>query len=95
MNEDEKMFKWGLGLAMLVLMLTAALQVCYRAQNRTRGNVHKEIVKIQQEIAIADTNFSSYVGNDILRNLVISIYPKVEVITFNKSIAIEDLPNKE
>ncbi|MBN1325094.1 MAG: hypothetical protein JW974_02660 [Alphaproteobacteria bacterium] len=95
MNEDEKMFKWGLGLAMFVLMLTAALQVCYRTQNRARNNVHKEIVKIQQEIAIADANFSSYVGNEFLRNLVTTIYPKVEVITFNKSVTAAELPNKE
>ncbi|HNY25057.1 MAG TPA: hypothetical protein PKJ33_00710 [Alphaproteobacteria bacterium] len=91
MNEDERMFKLGLAMAMSVLMLTAALQVCYRTQNRARTQVNKEIVKTQQDIAIADASFSAYVGNDILRNMVVRVYPRSEPISFNKSVAIEDL----
>ncbi|HOY47474.1 MAG TPA: hypothetical protein PLZ05_02630 [Alphaproteobacteria bacterium] len=94
-DESEKMFNWGLGLAMFVLMLTAVLQVCYRTQNRVRAQIHKQIVTTQQDIAIADANFSSYVGNEILRNIVMTVYPKAEVITFNKSVSIKDLPNEE
>lgn len=94
-DESEKMFKWGIGLAMSVLMLTAVLQVCYRTQNRARANVNKEIVKTQQEIAIADADFSSYVGNEILRNIVTNIYPKAETISFNKTVTIDNLPGQE
>lgn len=94
-DESEKMFNWGLGLAMFVLMLTAVLQVCYRTQNRVRAQIHKQIVTTQQDIAIADANFSSYVGNEILRNIVMTVYPNAEVITFNKSVSIKDLPNEE
>lgn len=95
MNEDEKMFHWGLGLAMAVFMLTAVLQVCYRVQDKTRARVRKEIVQTQQEIAVAAANFASYVRPEILRNLVTSIYPKSEVISFNKSVAIDELPSRE
>lgn len=94
-DESEKIFKLGLGLAMLVFLLTAALQVCYRTQNRSRARIHKDIVKVQQDIAIADASFSAYVGNEILRDMVVSVYPKAEVITFNKSVKSDELPNKE
>lgn len=95
MNEDEKMFHWGLGLAMFVLMLTAGLQVCYRIQDKNRAHIRREIVKTQQETAVAAANFASFVRPEILRNLVSSIYPKAEVISFNKSISIDELPDKE
>lgn len=95
MGEDEKMFQIGLWACILVSVLAAVLQVCYRTQNRSRNRVRAEIVKTQQEIAVAQANFASYVRPEILRNLVVSVYPKTEVISFHKSVAIDDLPNRE
>ncbi len=95
MGEDEKMFQIGLWACILVSVLAAVLQVCYRTQNRARNRVRAEIVKTQQEIAVAQANFASYVRPEILRNLVVSVYPKTEVISFHKSVAIDDLPNRE
>lgn len=95
MGEDEKMFQIGLWACILVSVLAAVLQVCYRTQNRARNRVRAEIVQTQQEIAVAQANFASYVRPEILRNLVVSVYPKTEVISFHKSVAIDDLPNRE
>ncbi len=95
MREEEKMFQigvWGLG---IVILLTIGLQVCYRTQNSARDRVHTQIVRTQQEIAVAQANFASYVRPEILRNLVVSIHPRAEVISFQKAIAITDLPIKE
>ena len=95
MREEEKMFHIGVWSLGIVVLLTIGLQVCYRTQNKSRERVRSQIVSTQQEIADAQTNFSSYVRPEILRNLVTSIAPKSEVISFNKSVAIEDLPNRE
>ncbi len=95
MNEDERMFQWGIGLAMAVLMLTAGLQVCYRVQDKTRARTRAEIVKTQQETAIAASNFAAYVRPEILRNAVTGLYPNAEVISFKKSISIDELPARE
>lgn len=94
MDESEKMFHWGLLLAGGVLMLTAVLQVCYRVQDKTRARVRADIVKTQQETAVAAANFASYVRPEILRNLVTTIHPRIEVISFNKSVTIDELPNR-
>jgi hypothetical protein len=91
MNEEEKMFQWGLGMAMGVLMLTAVLQVCYRVQDKTRARTRADIVKVQQETAVAQANFASYVRPEILRSVVTSIYPNASVVSFNKSVAIDEL----
>ena len=89
------MFHWGLMMAGAVLMLPAVLQVCYRVQDKTRARVRADIVKTQQETAVAAANFASYVRPEILRNLVTTIHTRVEVISFNKSVTIDELPNRE
>ncbi len=95
MSDDEKMFNIGLWAVGAVIMLTVGLQVCYRTQHRARNHVRAEIVKTQQEIAAMQANFASYVRPEILRNLVVSIAPKSEVIGFHKSVAIDELPFRE
>ncbi len=94
MNEDEKMFQIGLWALGGVFLLTVGLQVCYRTQNRARNRVRAEIVQTQQEIATRQASFASFVRPEILRNLVVSVAPKSEVISFNKTVTAEELPNR-
>jgi len=94
MTEDEKMFHIGMWAFGAVLALTIVLQVCYRTQNKARDRVRREIVATQQETARLAANFASYVRPEILRNVVVSIYPKSEVISFHKSVGIDELPQR-
>lgn len=95
MTEDEKMFQIGLWALGAVVLLTVGLQVCYRTQNRARERTRAEIVRTQQEIALAQANFASYVRPEILRNLVVSVVPNATTIGFHKTVAIEGLPFRE
>lgn len=92
MNEDKKMFHIGLWAWLLVFMLTVILQVCYRTQNNALNRVRRETVQTQQDIAVAQANFASYVRPEILRNLVYSVYPNAEAISFHKLVSVYDLP---
>ena len=95
MHDDEKMFQIGVWSVGIVLMITVVLQVAFRTQNRQINRVRREIVATQQQIAVAEANFAAYVRPEILRNLVVSVAPKSEVISFNKSVAINELKVKE
>lgn len=95
MGEDEKMFQIGLWSCVLVSVLAAILQVCYRTQNRSRNHIRSEIVRTQQDIAVAQANFASYVRPEILRNLVVSVAPKSETISFHKSITVDALDDRK
>lgn len=95
MQDDEKMFQIGIWSLGVVLMLSVVLQVAFRTQNRQINRVRREIVETQQKIAVAEANFAAYVRPEILRNLVVSINPRSEVISFKKAIAIGELPEKE
>ncbi|MGN0917388.1 MAG: hypothetical protein ACI4NZ_04240 [Candidatus Enterousia sp.] len=95
MNEDEKMFQISLWMVGSVLLLTVGLQVCYRTQDRARARIRAETIYTQQEIAARQANFASYVRPEILRNLVVSVAPKSEVISFHKSVQIDQLEPRE
>lgn len=95
MRESEIMFRVGWISIAVVAMLLSTLQVCYDTQNDERNRVRAAIVDAQQEIAVAQANFASYVRPEILRNLVVSISPDAEVVSFHKSVDINDLPNRE
>ncbi len=95
MRESEIMFRVGWIAIAVVAMLLSTLQVCYDTQNDERNRVRAAIVDTQQEIAVAQANFASYVRPEILRNLVVSISPDAEVVSFHKSVEINDLPYRE
>ncbi len=92
MNDDEKMFHIGIWLLGAVFLLTVGLQVCYRTQNKARNRVRRDIVHTQQVIAARQANFASYVRPEVLRSLVDAVSPRVEVISFHKSVSVDDLP---
>ena len=95
MQDDEKMFQIGVWSVGVVLLMTVILQVAFRTQNRQLNRVRREIVVTQQQIAVAEANFAAYVRPEILRNLVTSIAPKSELVSFNKSIAVNQIEFKE
>ncbi len=95
MSEDQKMFQigaWALG---IVFVLMIGLQVGYRTQRRSISRVANDIVKTQQEIAIAQANFASFVRPEVLRNSVLMIAPKSETVSFHKSVLVSQLPDKK
>lgn len=95
MQNDEKIFQIGVWSVGVVLLMTVILQVAFRTQNRQLNRVRREIVATQQQIAVAEANFAAYVRPEILRNLVVSIVPKSELVSFNKSIAVNEIGFKE
>lgn len=95
MQDDEKMFQIGVWSVGVVLLMSVILQVAFRTQNRQLNRVRREIVATQQQIAVAEANFASYVRPEILRNLVVSIVPKSEVVSFNKSVAVNEIEFKK
>ena len=95
MNEEEKMFRIGSAMLIFVIALTVALQVCYRTQNNERRHVREKIRDAQQDIALAQTDFATLVRPENLRNAMdISGPSKVEAISFNKSVEIQELPDR-
>lgn len=95
MQDDEKMLQFGVWAIGVVLLATVVLQVAFRTQNRQINRVRRQIVETQQQIAVAEAGFASLVRPEVLRNMVVSITPKAEVISFNKSVSVNELAIKE
>lgn len=95
MNEEEKMFQIGLWSMLGMFMLAVMLQVCYRTQDRALRQVRDDAVQVQQQIAAATANFASYVRPEVLGNIVSGVFPRAEVVGFQKTVSIDQLPLRE
>ena len=95
MSEDEKMQHIGYWSVAVMFFLTVILGAMSRTQNREINHVRRNIVKMQQQIAVAEAQFASYVRPESLRSMVVTIEPKSEVVSFKKSVAIDSLSNRK
>lgn len=92
MQDDEKMFNIGWISLVVVVGFVAFLQVCYREQNKNIRNVRNEIENTKHELEIAETKFSTLSSSDSLRNSVTGINPKATVVSFSKTVHIDEIP---
>ena len=92
MRDDEKMFSIGVSMLMGVMFLIVFLQVCYRVQNSNLNDVRRNMENTQHEYDIARTRFSTLSSADSLRGSVVGINPKAEVVSFSKTVNIDDIP---
>jgi len=92
MRDDEKMFNIGVAMLLGVVFLIVFLQVCYRVQNNNLKSVRNEMETTKQETDIAGTKFSALSSADSLRGSVVGINPRVETVSFSKTVHIDNIP---
>ena len=95
MRDDEKMFSLGVAMFVGIVCLIVFLQVCYREQNKNLKDVRRDIDVAKQEYALAETRFSALSSADSLRGSVVEINRNVEVVSFSKTVNINDIPMVE
>lgn len=92
MRDDEKMFNLGVAMFVGIVCLIVFLQVCYREQNNNLKSVRRLADVARQDYAIAETKFSALSSADSLRSSVVGINPNAEVVSFSKTLRIDDIP---
>ncbi|MCQ2568235.1 MAG: hypothetical protein MJ163_01375 [Alphaproteobacteria bacterium] len=95
MRDDEKMFNIGLTMVFAVICLIAFLQVCYRVQENNLKSVRQSLETTKQEYDIAGTKFSALSSAGLLRASVAEINPKMETVSFSKTVHIDEIPMVE
>lgn len=95
MKDDEKIFRFGIGMVAAMFFIGIMLQVFYRAQSRERARTNAEIVRVQQETAEAQARLSAFVRPEVLRSVTSGMYPRFESIGFKKNINATDIPMRE
>jgi len=95
MQDDEKMFNIGVTMVVSIVCLIAFLQVCYRVQENNLKSVRRSLETTKQEYDIAGTKFSALSSAGLLRASVAEINPKMETVSFSKTIHIDDIPMVE
>ena len=92
MRDDEKMFNIGTIMLMAVVFLIVFLQVCYRVQNSNLDAVRRSMDNTQHEYDIAKTKLSALSSADSLRGSVVGVNPKAEIVSFSKTVHIDNIP---
>ena len=95
MRDDEKMFNIGVTMLCCIVCLVAFLQVCYRVQDNNLKSVRQSMENTKQEYDIAGTKFSALSSAGLLRASVSEINPKMETVSFSKTVNINDIPMVE
>ncbi|MFQ6695878.1 MAG: hypothetical protein ACLRFP_03940 [Alphaproteobacteria bacterium] len=95
MQDDEKMFNIGVTMVVSIVCLIAFLQVCYRVQENNLKSVRRSLETTKQEYDIAGTKFSALSSAGLLRASIAEINPKMETVSFSKTIHIDDIPMVE
>ena len=91
MQDDEKMFHWGIGMVIAALAISAALQVSFRTQDKARARTRAQIVRTQQDIAEERAKFAALTRPEVLRSVVIEMYPKFAPLGFGKTVNVKDI----
>ena len=92
MRDDEKMLNIGKIMIFSMVCLIAFLQVCYRVQDNNLKSVRRSLENTKQEYDIAGTKFSALSSAGLLRASVSEINPKMETVSFSKTVFIDDIP---
>ncbi len=95
MRDDEKMLNIGVTMVVAIVCLIAFLQVCYRVQENNLKSVRRSMETTKQEYDIAGTKFSALSSAGSLRASVSMINPKMETVSFSKTVNIKDIPMVE
>jgi len=95
MRDDEKMFNIGVTMVFSIVCLIAFLQVCYRVQENNLKSVRRSLETTRQEYDIAGTKFSALSSAGLLRASVAEINPKMETVSFSKTVHIDNIPMVE
>ena len=95
MRDEEKMFNLGMAMAIGIVCFIVFLQVCYREQNNNLKSVRHAMDTTRQEFAVAETRFSALSSADSLRSSVIGVNPDAEIVSYSKTINVDNIPMVE
>ena len=95
MRDDEKMFNLGATMLFCVVCLIAFLQVCYRVQDSNLKSVRREMENTKLAYDKAGTKFSALSSAGPLRGSLVGIYPDAEIVSFSKTVHINNVPMVE
>lgn len=91
MRDDTRLYRLGWIMLIIVGLLMAALSICYEAQRREMNSVHRKLQTVNKEISDAEHKFEDSVNKSV-RNLVKTMNPKAENVSFKKTVNVEDIP---
>ena len=88
MREDEKLFSFGSHIFIVTLLLVAIFHALFSADEKKLDTKNRKIITLEQDIANAQVKFSALTQPDVLRPIVLQIYPDWKPIGTGRTIDV-------
>ena len=95
MRDDEKMFSVSVAVLMGVVFMIVFLQVCFRVQNNNLKSVRHDMENTQHDLDVYGTRLTGLLAADKLRSSVVETNHRAEVVSFSKTVHIDNIPMAE
>jgi hypothetical protein len=86
MDNDEKLFSFGLEFLITALLVISVFHAVFSYNEKNLAKKNKQLVTLEQDVANASVKFAALVQPEVLRPIVMEIYPNYKSIGTKQTI---------
>jgi hypothetical protein len=86
MENDEKLFSFGLEFFITALLVISVFHAVFNYNEKNLAKKNKQLVTLEQDTANASVKFTNLIQPEILRPIVMELYPKYKPIGTKQTI---------
>jgi hypothetical protein len=91
MRDDERLFSFGFQFFFITIILVAVFHFLFTKDEKILKAKNREIVSLEQDLANASVKFAALVQPEILRPIVMKVYPNYRPIGSGRTISAKSL----
>jgi hypothetical protein len=91
MRDDERLFSFGLQFFMIALVAVALFHAAFSEDEKTLARKNKAIASLGRDLANAKVRFAALVQPEVLRPVVMQLYPHYRPVGTGRVVGAEDL----
>jgi hypothetical protein len=91
MRDDERVFAFGFSFLIVALIVTAAFHVAFDSADKDLRGKIRIAVALEKDLDNASVQFSALVRPEVLRPIVMRLYPNYRPIGTGRTISAKEL----
>ncbi|MDR3208529.1 MAG: hypothetical protein LBT45_01625 [Rickettsiales bacterium] len=91
MRDDERVFSFGFQFFIIALIAVALFHAAFSADEKKLAQKNKSIMSLEQDLANARVRFATLVQPEILRPIVMQLYPDYRPIGTGRFISARNM----
>jgi hypothetical protein len=91
MRDDERLFSFGLAFIIFSVLIVTIFQVAFDSDEKKLRQKNARIISLEQDLKNASADFSALVRPEILRPIVMQIYPAYRPIGTSNIVSVKNM----